>query len=174
MDGKLATVAPPLESTFDGTASCADYAGMQRIDPALASLGLIDRADSYDGVLQVNSPTAMAAISDGTSSTILMAECAGRPTLWQAGKPVPNRWLNGGPWASRSLLWGRGASWDGITFYGECAVNCTNDREVYGFHPGGATVGLADGSVRFLRAGLDIRVFACLVTRAGGEVVSDD
>ena len=51
------------------------------------------------------------------------------------------------------------------------AVNCTNDREVYSFHPGGANVVLADGSVRFLAA-IDIRVFARLVTRAGGEVVS--
>jgi prepilin-type processing-associated H-X9-DG protein len=51
-------------------------------------------------------------------------------------------------------------------------VNCTNDREVYSFHTGGANVVLADGSVRFLSATLDIRVFAKLVTRDGGEVVS--
>jgi hypothetical protein len=31
---------------------------------------------------------------------------------------------------------------------------------------------MTDGSVRFLRAGLDIRVLAALVTRSGGEVVS--
>jgi prepilin-type processing-associated H-X9-DG protein len=51
-------------------------------------------------------------------------------------------------------------------------VNCTNDREVYGFHPAGANIVLADGSVRLLRAEIEIRVFAALVTRAGGEVVS--
>jgi len=101
-----------------------------------------------------------------------MAECAGRPAQWQGRKPVPNGWLNGGPWASRNLLWTRGATQDGTAFYGECAVNCTNDREVYSFHPGGANVVLADGSVRFLRADIGIRVFAQLVTRAGGEVVS--
>ena len=51
-------------------------------------------------------------------------------------------------------------------------MNCTNDREVYSFHPGGANVVFADGSVHFLKAAISIRVFAGLVTRAGGEVVS--
>ena len=36
----------------------------------------------------------------------------------------------------------------------------------------GANVVFADGSVRFLKADIDIRVFARLVTRAGGEVVA--
>ena len=70
------------------------------------------------------------------------------------------------------MLWGRGATPDGTAFFGPCAVNCTNDREVYSFHPGGANVVFADGSVHFLKATIDIRVFARLVTRAGGEVVS--
>ncbi len=54
-----------------------------------------------------------------------------------------------------------------------CAVNCNNDREVYSFHSGGANVAFADGHVRFLSASIDIRLFARLVTRDGGEVVSD-
>ena len=114
----------------------------------------------------------LADIPDGTSDTIMMAECAGRPQLWQGSQPVPNLWLTGGPWASRNLLWCRGATADGTAFFGTCAVNCTNDREVYSFHTGGANVVFADGSVHFLKATIDIRVFARLVTRAGGEVVS--
>ena len=49
--------------------------------------------------------------------------------------------------------------------------NCTNDREVDSFHPGGANAVFADGAVHFLQAGLHIRVLARLVTRAGEEVV---
>ena len=49
-------------------------------------------------------------------------------------------------------------------------MNCTNDREVYSFHPGGANFVFADGSVHFLKAGMDIRILARLITRAGGEV----
>jgi prepilin-type processing-associated H-X9-DG protein len=61
-----------------------------------------------------------------------------------------------------------------LAFYGTCAINCTNDREVYSFHSGGANAVFADGSVHFLKVGLDIRVLAALVTRAGGELVSAD
>jgi prepilin-type processing-associated H-X9-DG protein len=179
-DGSLPTVAPPPGELFNGYAACGDYAGMLKLDTELARRGLIDPPSGprdlafghYEGVFPVNETRRLADILDGTSHTILMAECAGRPALWQGGKQVPNLWLSGGPWASRNLLFGRGATPDGTAFYGPCAVNCTNDREIYSFHPSGANVVFADGSVRFLRADIDIRVFARLVTRAGGEVIS--
>jgi prepilin-type N-terminal cleavage/methylation domain-containing protein/prepilin-type processing-associated H-X9-DG protein len=171
-DGSLTTVSPPTELPFTGFAACGDYAGMEQINPGLASLGMIDQPDNPGGVFPVNGTTRLGDIQDGTSSTIMMAECAGRPQLWQGRTAVANVWLTGGSWASRNLLWGRGATPDGTAFYGVCAINCTNDREVYSFHFGGANVGFADGSVHFLHADLNIRVFARLVTRAGGEVVS--
>jgi prepilin-type N-terminal cleavage/methylation domain-containing protein/prepilin-type processing-associated H-X9-DG protein len=177
-DGSLPTLAPPPGSPFVGTAACGDYAGMSYVDAKLEPKGLIDPSSSprdeqghLDGAFTVNHTRQFADFLDGTSQTILVAECAGRPQLWRAGQKVPNVWLTGGPWASRNLLWARGASADGAAFYDKCAVNCTNDRAVYAFHAGGANVALADGSVRFLRATLDIRVFARLVTRAGGEVI---
>jgi prepilin-type N-terminal cleavage/methylation domain-containing protein/prepilin-type processing-associated H-X9-DG protein len=178
-DGSLPTVVPPPPDPFNGTAACGDYAGMGAVDSVLARKGLIDPPSGprderghYEGVFPVNATRRLDDISDGTSQTIMMAECAGRPQLWRGRSQVPNVWLTGGPWASRNLLWCRGATPDGTAFYGPCAVNCTNDREVYSFHPGGANVVFADGSVRFLRANLDIRVLARLATRAGGEVVS--
>jgi prepilin-type processing-associated H-X9-DG protein len=51
-------------------------------------------------------------------------------------------------------------------------MNCTNDGEVYSFHPGGANAVFADGHVQFLPASMSIQTLAALVTRAGGEVVS--
>jgi prepilin-type processing-associated H-X9-DG protein len=71
------------------------------------------------------------------------------------------------------LTFGQGSSLNGDTKPGPCAINCTNEQEVYSFHPTGANAVFADGSVRFLKAGIDIRVFAALATRAGGEVVAD-
>jgi len=178
--GPLPTVAPPPSTPFAGTAACGDYAGMGYVDAALELTGLIDPANGerdeqkhQDGAFAANRTRSVHEFPDGTSNTILVAECAGRPQLWRAGRKVPNAWLSGGPWASRNLLWTRGASSDGSAFYGPCAINCTNDRAVYSFHPGGANVVFADGHVRFLKASIDIRVFARLVTRAGGEVVSD-
>ncbi|MGI8426311.1 MAG: DUF1559 domain-containing protein [Actinomycetota bacterium] len=178
MDGSLPTVAPPPDPTFNGFAACGDYAGMNVVDKGLALSGVIDPPDGprderghYEGVFPVNAARTLADIQDGTSHTIMMAECAGRPQLWQGRRQVP-KWLSGGPWASRNLLWCRGATADGTGFFGPCAVNCTNDREVYSFHPNGANAVFADGSVHFLKATIDIRVFARLVTRAGNEVVS--
>jgi prepilin-type N-terminal cleavage/methylation domain-containing protein/prepilin-type processing-associated H-X9-DG protein len=178
-DGSLPTVAPPPPEPFNGTAACGDYAGSSVVDAGLVRAGIIDppggprdERGHYEGVFAVNHTRRLASIPDGTSHTILMAECAGRPQLWHGRQAVPNQWLSGGAWASRNLLWCRGAATDGTAFFGPCAVNCTNDREVYSFHPGGANVVFADGRVKFLKATINIRVFARLVTRAGGEIVS--
>jgi len=181
MDGSLTTVMPPGGNPFDGTAACGDYAGMGSIDRVLEQSGLIDPSGGprdprgyLEGVFPVNAARRLADILDGSSQTVMIAECAGRPQLWRRGGPVPNTWLTGGPWASRNLFFGRGATQDGKAFYGSCAVNCTNDREVFSFHPSGAYAVFADGSVHFLKANLDIRNFARLVTYAGGEVVGPD
>jgi len=181
MDGSLPTVTPPPLELFNGTAACGDYAGMGVVDSGLVGSGLIDppggprdERGHYEGVFPVNGARRLADIVDGATHTILMAECAARPQVWRERRQVPSLWLTGGAWASRNLLWCRGAAPDGITFFGPCAINCTNDREVYSFHPGGANVVFADGSVRFLNANLGIRIFARLVTRAGGEVVGAD
>jgi prepilin-type N-terminal cleavage/methylation domain-containing protein/prepilin-type processing-associated H-X9-DG protein len=171
--GSVVTVTPPDVFLFQGTAACADYGGMHRVDAQLLLTGLVDPVSNNFGIFEVNRGTRLAEVLDGTSQTIMLAECAGRPKLWQGRNAVPNVWLSGGPWASRALLFGRGSTPDGTAFYGPCAINCTNDREVYSFHPSGANVVLADGSVQFLQAGMSIRVFARLVTRAGGEVVSE-
>ena len=180
VDGSLPTVSPPPEAPFNGTAARGDYAGMGFIDPGLERSGLIDSlAGPRDprghiaGVLALNAARRLAEITDGSSQTIMIAECAGRPQQWQRGTKVPN-WLSGGPWASRNLLFGRGATPDGTDFFGHCAVNCTNDREVYSFHPSGAHAVFADGSVHFLKATIDIRNFVRLVTFAGGELIGAD
>ena len=99
-------------------------------------------------------------------------ECAGRPKLWRAGRLVPEGYAAGGPWVSGTLIFGQGATSDGAAQPGPCAINCTNEREVYSFHPGGANTVFADSSLHFLKAEIDIRVFARLVTYAGGEVAT--
>ena len=80
-------------------------------------------------------------------------------------------WLSGGPWASRNLLWCRGATPDGTAFFGHVRRQLHERPGGLQLPPGGANAVFADGSVHFLKAGIDIRVFARLVTRAGGEVV---
>lgn len=166
--------------TFDGWAdygtkgACTDYAPTRAVAATLADLGLIDPVGNYGGVMRFNSMTRLAEIIDGTSNTLLVAECAGRPRQWRLAQAGPDQTIYGGPWTGNSNpLIVAGSSADGATRPGPCALNCTNDGEVYSFHPGGANVLFADGSGHFLNSTLDIRILARLVTRAGGEVISD-
>jgi prepilin-type N-terminal cleavage/methylation domain-containing protein/prepilin-type processing-associated H-X9-DG protein len=166
------------EAEFPGTWSggrkgaCSDYNGIRWMDSVLADRGWIDPVVNYEGALTQNRMVRVIDIKDGASNTLLLAEAAGRPKLWRAGRLVPGVYSDGAAWAAPALLQGRGSTPDGVVQPGRCAINCTNHREVYSFHPGGANVLMADGSVHFLTASIDIRVFARLVTRAGGEVVS--
>ena len=43
----------------------------------------------------------------------------------------------------------------------------------YSFHPGTVNLVMGDGSVRSVSDSVEIRVFAAMVTRAGGENVAD-
>jgi len=164
-------VEDPQNYRYGGKGACGDYTGILEIDSKLVELGLVDRVSNYDGVLTVNFLARLADITDGASQTIMLTECAGRPRLWRNGRPGET-YVSGGVWASGTAIFGQGSTPDGTAKLGPCAVNCTNDREVYSFHPGGANAVFADGSVQFLKATLDIRIFARLVTRAGGEVVT--
>jgi prepilin-type processing-associated H-X9-DG protein len=156
-----------------GEGACADYGPTLGVNPALADMGLIDRVGDYRGALAQNFMARPGDITDGFSNTILIAESAGRPTTWWAGRLIPDVLAPGGPWASGANGFTvTGSTTDGATRPGRCAVNCTNHGELYSFHPGGANAVFADGSVHFLQAGINLRVLAALITRAGGEVVS--
>jgi prepilin-type processing-associated H-X9-DG protein len=152
--------------------ACTDYSPVASVSSGLAALGLIDPAANYQGALPVNAMVRPADITDGTSTTLLVAEDAGRPQLWRAGRAVAGLFAYGGPWASAvNPVVILGSSADGAAVPGPCAMNCTNNRQPYSFHPGGANFLFADGSVHFLRAGVGVRVLAALATRAGGEAV---
>ncbi len=169
---------------FGTKSACGDYTLTLGVNSVLAQLGLADTVGDYRGALNDTptpdltlSPnptgTRIAAITDGTSNTILLTEDAGRPRLWQAGKPGPDQVVTGGPWNHfKGEIILEGSTFDGTVQPGPCALNCTNDEEVYAFHTGGANAVFGDGHVRFLQVGMDIRILARLITRAGGEVVS--
>jgi prepilin-type processing-associated H-X9-DG protein len=159
----------------NGKGACGDYAATESVDPILVAQGLIAAPGDYRGVLEPNRLTCILQISDGTANTVLVTEDAGRPWLWRAGKRLTDQTVLGGPWQGYNngiIL--QGSTPDGTARPGPCAINCTNDREVYSFHPGGANAVFADGHVRFLPAGMSLPTLAALVTRAGGEVASPD
>jgi hypothetical protein len=130
--------------------------------------------------LSVDKGTRLPDITDGTSHTILLAEIAGRPQAWLAGRnsgqliPTTSSVGFGGWGDGSSVAQLFGSSEDGTVAPGLCAVNCSNAYGLYSFHIGGACTVLVDGSVHFLTKGISLHdVLIPLITRAGGEVVPD-
>jgi prepilin-type N-terminal cleavage/methylation domain-containing protein len=151
-----------------------DYAPDNGYDSKLEGLGLVDPTVNPNGVLDVNVVFAIPEIRDGTSNTSVIAEDAGRPDRWQAGKLKTVGGQKDGGWADHENEYiTHGYTADGNTVNGPCHTNCTNNNEVYSFHVGGANHVFADGSVHFVKASMDIRMFVKLITRAGDDVVTD-
>ncbi|QDT16428.1 hypothetical protein CA12_25300 [Alienimonas californiensis] len=108
-----------------------------------------------------------ADVRDGLSNTISLVERAGKPTELLNGKPAvtsgnPNALYPGqvGWSASNTFLWSINA--DGV------GVNESNSRGIYSFHPGGANVAVADGSVRFLSDSTNFETLVALYGRSDG------
>jgi len=157
-------------------------------------------AAEVNGIFRYNFATTIANITDGTSNTFLYSERANG--LFSASESACFDW------------WGDGVSSDTIftTLYPINAFRkVPNIADEYSWswvqspsslHPGGANIGMADGSVRFIKdsistwpfnpasgypkgvtqtlgiftlaPGTQIGVFQMLSTRSGGEVISAD
>ncbi len=112
----------------------------------------------------------IADIVDGTSRTFLMCEDAGRPDFYIKGKKMSTVYLKDGAWGNHENDYGLdGAVAGGTSSPGNCVINCHNDNETYGFHSGGATHGMADGSTQFLSESISPQVYAALITENGGN-----
>ena len=163
------------------TAAMSDYACNGGLHSRVIATGLVPSTVSRWGVFFVDTvgpSKKITDIRDGTSNTLLMAEMAGRPEQWFAGvrdpaaEPKPTDTQTFSEWAGKANHFeARGHSFDGRTWPGLCAVNCSNFNGVYGFHTGGANIGLCDGSVRFVTRDFDINVLYALCSPDGGEVL---
>ena len=132
-----------------------------------------------DGILLQNRSVSIAAVTDGTSNTLLFGE---RPSN-QNG--VQSSWYAG--WGQLRFLGGQllpvSESWANapVTGNGGCPPVSLFEAGVYdspchqnhfwSLHSGGANFALADGSVRFLRYSA-VGILPALTTKAGGETVN--
>lgn len=123
---------------------------------------------------------------DGASNTVILGECAGREDVWRRGVMTPNSFTapyaraRGGAWATTDnpyaigqlKTWVPSGSTAGI-IPGSIAINNSNEwgHAFYSFHASGANFAFADGSVRFLDEGTDLKNLGALVTRSAGEIV---
>ncbi|HXY35037.1 MAG TPA: DUF1559 domain-containing protein [Planctomycetaceae bacterium] len=157
------------------------------------------REASGEGPISLWEPQGVGIdqVVDGTSTTVLFAENAGKPDLWVRGVKTPietcgvapgQKWnphFNfGGCWACIDNNWivfsgeyfnGTGGTTPTPTSTPICAINCSNraSRNFYSFHPGSAGVLMCDGSARMVSENLGITVFCRLLTYRGHKPVAD-
>ncbi len=118
----------------------------------------------------------IASVTDGTSNTLIVGEVLpwqdADSNFWTfngctAGTTVP---LN---WQTPKTICSDAAG----PAFGSADWQCRFSYASKGFksaHPGGANFCLADGSVRFLKASINLATYCALGSRAGGEVVRSD
>jgi hypothetical protein len=154
--------------------------------------------DQRCGAIDSDTFTPIELITDGTSTTILFVELAGRPDLWQRGvKKIvpcnlalcgdtgtsPDRKTNyGGCWMclDNGSNWMQGTNFAGTSFHvpkGQpvCFINCNNEVSsgMYSFHPGSCGILLCDGSAHMVSENMGVITFCRLVTVRGHERVTD-
>ena len=180
--------------------ACADYfvpEGVHaNINTELTRLGQAPLGATPDAMRGVMRPVpegqvSFLQITDGSSNTILVGECAGREDVWRDGQMTPalaNKAeancarAQGGAWATNDnpyeigqrKLWCTGAL--PSAYSGAMRINATNEHSFlyYSFHSGTANFGMADGSVRTFTQSTQLRTLGALTTRSGGEVVAND
>src|SRR5262249_48077107 len=122
------------------------------------------------GIMFGNKLRRIAEVTDGLSNTFLISEDAGRPTRYIRGVQTGSGRVSGAGWADFESEYFS----HGVSGARNCHTNCDNDNEDYSFHPGGANKLYADGSVRFMKTSVNMRIFARLMSYHGAEVISAD
>ena len=177
----------------------SDYGSINAVrNGFIVSAGLpsINQRELFGGLGRGPAGVKMAQFIDGTSNTIIVAEGAGRPNFYLTGRRktanpaggvavgtvfTKDGWgwadINGGfsiDGANTAGLQNNTTSSGAVTIVGNCAMNCTNDSEMYGFHPGGVMNLRADGSVGFLPETTAGRVIVAFLTRDAGDITTED
>lgn len=183
-------------ATQNKIGSCGDYFVTEGVHTAmnteLAALGEpILSTTNLKGALrpETEGPSRFADVRDGTSSTILLGEDAGREDVWrgqtmtpaQTDKTLPNcARARGGAWATNDNAYeiGQRTEWcTGGPIPNSIPMRINSSNEwgflFYSFHNGGAHFAMCDGSVRFINQSIRLRTLADLTTRAGNEPVGD-
>ena len=66
-------------------------------------------------------------------------------------------------------LWADGGN---VISHDNGAINVDNNNEIFSFHPGGALVAMADGSIHFLNDSISLNILGGMCSRDGREEVN--
>ncbi len=150
----------------------SDYAAGTLIDSnvwkPLVSAGILTARSDWSNLFSPNAWQCrpIAGVTDGLSNTFMLFEVAGRPDSYRGGKQEPGKTISGAKWADdESPFWVHDAC------NGSQLLNCSNNNEIYSFHPAGANFLYGDGSARFHSETIDAETFVTLFTRTAGDIV---
>ncbi|HEV3165071.1 MAG TPA: DUF1559 domain-containing protein [Isosphaeraceae bacterium] len=143
--------------------------------------------------------TRLSEITDGTSNTVAIIECAGRderfvsqffegqyPFLrgsgpaggatarhryWRWADPGNAFGTSGQP-NNKGIPTNEGIPWPTTTV--TAGNQAGQNEEPFSFHPGGLNALFGDGSVRFIKNTVSLAAFRSILTLAGSDVVSSD
>ncbi len=181
----LSAIAKPPRPAliFANPIASTDYEAILGVQPASINPHLafpIYNSSNRFSVMHRNSSNGYSDIRDGSSNTVMIVECGGRPEVYRVGVRRDDLSNDQGiGWAdSEGPFSLDGANQDGSIEGGGPASGCNfvmnrkNDNEPYSFHSGGINCLFADGHIGFVNESAGIEVFASLVTRSGGEILS--
>ncbi|MDY3554697.1 DUF1559 domain-containing protein [Gemmata sp. JC717] len=125
-------------------------------------------------VTKWSSQTTIGSVTDGTSNTLMFGEKSIRPNSLR-GKNEDRSVFSGLRNATRRMVGTSNVNGDVRPLLPPDNQNLPFANSSFGGpHPGVTSFVLVDGSVRSLRISTPVNVLTALVTRAGGEVVSND
>ena len=178
-DVTSAVSKPPRPAmTFPSPLGTTDYEAIMGVQLGIFDPLLYNSSNRFS-VMHRNSRNKMLDVHDGTSTTVMVVECAARPDVYRNRIFSPGFSNNQGiGWADSegafSLdLSNADGSQEGCGLANGCThpMNKRNDNEPYSFHPGGIHCLFADGHVQYVRESVDVLTFAAICTRSANEVV---
>jgi prepilin-type processing-associated H-X9-DG protein/prepilin-type N-terminal cleavage/methylation domain-containing protein len=154
-----------------------------------AGMNAFDGHPASDGMFYVNSKTGFSAITDGSSSTVLVGESLPDQFLFGTDEggnvQKADHWYVGSAEIFPQESYSSFRSSENSECLGStaCPINSilmgdatTIDEKELAFgsrHPGGANIGFADGHVQLMIDTIEATIWSGLGTRSGGEVTSE-